>query len=291
MFSSDGDLADLILGRPAPPRRPLPEPTPETPAPAGGPTLADSHVHLDRYDEDTLTGMLERARAAGVRRFLTVGVDRASSIAALSLAQQHDGVLPAVGIHPSRVAATEGPEHVLWSLAMIGGAAAIGEVGLDAGAPDLEEQAYFLDACLDLADEASLPLVLHVVGPPAVHELALARLRPRAPVPGVVHYFVGGPDLAARYLDVGCAIAVGKPVARPEHAALRDAARAIPLDRLLLETDTYPLPGRTTEPRDLTLVCDAVAALRGVDPSRVAEQTTINVERLFGRRLPRPGLG
>lgn len=253
--------------------------------------LADSHVHLDRYGEDERTDLLERAHAVGVGRLLTVGVDRKSSIAALSLAAQHPSVLAAVGIHPTRLARIDGPEHVLWSLAMIGGAVAIGEVGLDAEAGDPNEQAYFLDACLDLADEIDLPLLLHVVGPPATHDLALGRLRARAPVAAVVHYFFGDRQLAERYLEVGCAISVGKPVMRTENAALRAAVAALPPDRLLLETDTYPLPGRTTEPSDLPVICRAVAELMGVAPSAVAERTTVTFERLFGRRMPRAGLG
>ena len=264
---------------------------PDGPTRAFAPSLADSHVHLDRYDEDQVAALLDRAFEAGVGRLLTVGTDRGSSLAALSLAAQHAGVLAAIGIHPRHVAEIEGPEHVLWSLAMLGGAAAIGEVGLDADAPGLDEQAYFLDACLDLVDEVSLPLVLHVVGPPEVHELALGRLRARAPVAAVVHYFVGDAELARRYLDVGCDVSVGKPATRPEHAALREAIATIPLDRLLLETDTYPLPGRTTEPRDLPLVCAAVAELQDVAPALVAERTAASFERLFGRRLPRAGLG
>jgi TatD DNase family protein len=200
-------------------------------------------------------------------------------------------VLAAVGIHPRRVAEIEGPEHVLWSLAMLGGAAAIGEIGLDADGPDLEGQVYFLDACLDLVDEVPLPLVLHVVGPPEVHALAFGRLATRAPVEAVVHYFDGDAALAGRYLEVGCDVSVGRPVTRPANVVLREAVAAIPLDRLLLETDTYPLTGRTTEPRDLPDVCAAVAELHGVSPAVVAERTTANFERLFGRRLPRVGLG
>jgi len=255
------------------------------------PALVDSHAHLDRYAEDEIVGMLERGRAAGVGRVLTVGADRASSLAALSLAAQHEGVLAAVGIHPSRVAEVEGPEHVLWSLALLGGAAAIGEVGLDADAPAMAEQVYFLEACLDLADEAGLPLALHVVGPPETHEFALQVLATRAPVRAVVHYFVGDAALARRYLDVGCLVSVGKPVTRPEQRALRAAVAGIPLDRLLLETDTYPLAGRTTEPRDVVLVAAEVARLIGVDAAQVAERTSANFDRLFGRLLPHPALG
>jgi TatD DNase family protein len=82
---------------------------------------------------------------------------------------------------------------------------------------------------------------------------------------------------------LGCHISVGKPVTRPDRVELRKAVRRIPLDRLLLETDTYPLPGRTTEPRDVVEICRAVAELHGVSFEEVAEATTANYLRLFAR--------
>ena len=111
--------------------------------------------------------------------------------------------------------------------------------------------------------------------------MALALLRSRAPVRAVVHYFVGDATLAERYLELGCSISVGKPVTRAAEAALRAAATRLPLERLLLETDTYPLPGRATEPRDVSLVCATIAALRDLTPHQVAASTTENFLRLF----------
>lgn len=248
-----------------------------------GTMLADSHVHLDRYADDDVAGMLRRAAEVGVERFLTVGVDPASSRQAIELARRHRGIRAAVGTHPTRLAELSDPEVALDALAKLtrfAVVAAIGEIGLDdqAGPGALAAQERFLDRCLDLAAASDLPLVLHVVG---AHEAALAILRSRAPVRAVVHYFAGDVSLAERYLEAGCLIGVGKPVTRPSQAALRAAIRATPLERLLLETDTYPLPGRTTEPRDLRLVCAAVAELRGVPTSEVAARTTENFRRLF----------
>ncbi len=160
--------------------------------------------------------------------------------------------------------------------------AAIGEVGLDESAPDPEGQQRFLAACLRLAEEHVLPVVLHVVGAPAVHEAALTIVRQHPSVRTVAHYFVGGPDLARRYVESGCWISVGRPVMRPGEAAVRAAVPTIPLDRLLLETDTYPLPGRTTEPRDVTAVCAAVAGLTGRPYEEIAAATTGNFDRFIG---------
>lgn len=247
--------------------------------------LADSHVHLDRYPAAEVRAMLRKAADVGVEHLLTVGADRASSEAAITLAWRHSAVSAAVGVHPSRVAETPNPEAEMRTLARLATAPevmAIGEVGLDdqhGGPEGLAAQRRFFEGCLDLARDRRLPLVLHVVG---AHEDALRHLRPRAPLPAVVHYFVGDARLAERYLELGCLISVGKPVTRPAESALREAAAAIPLDRLLLETDTYPLPGRATEPRDVALVCAAVARVHRIEPAEVAARTTENFLRLFG---------
>lgn len=254
-------------------------------------TLADSHVHLDRYPDAEVDSMLRRAAEAGVRHMLTVGSDLVSSRAAIELATRHQGaVRAAVGIHPTRLG---GPSEVDAALVELGRLAAspdvvaIGEVGLDAGTGNdaLEAQERFLLGCLELARARGLPLVLHVVG---AHEAALALLRPWAPIPAVVHYFVGDAALARRYLELGCLISVGKPATRPSEVALREALVEIPIDRLLLETDTYPLPGRATEPRDAAKVCAAVARLRGLEPAVVAARTTESFLRLFSREANTP---
>jgi TatD DNase family protein len=273
--------------------------------------LVDSHVHLDRYPDEDVRAMLSRAEAAGVRRLLTIGTDLATSRAALALAGRYPSVLAAVGVHPTRLgrlpssegamncAPTESanvgaqfiapspPEQQLTDLLdeiKPGTVAAIGEVGLDEHAPDLEGQRRFLAACLELAAQHRLPLVLHVVGAAAIHEAALAIVARHPDVRAVAHYFVGGPELAQRYVEAGCWISVGRPATRPSETAVRLAIPTIPLDRLLLETDTYPLPGRTTEPRDVMSVCAAVAELTGRSQEAIAAATTANFAAFIGRR-------
>ena len=241
-------------------------------------TLVDSHVHLDRYTDEEVIAMVSRGAAVGVRQLLTIGVDLETSRAALRLAGRHPGVLAAVGIHPTRLHNLPpggGDTSDLRAL-LDRKPAAIGEVGLDEGAPDLDGQRQFLAGCFGLAEEHGLPLVLHVVGAPAIHETALTIVRQHPRVRTVAHYFVGGPGLARRYLEAGCWISVGRPATRLRDAAVRAAVPAIPLDRLLLETDTYPLPGRTTEPRDVVSVCAAVAELTERSYGEVAAATTAN---------------
>jgi TatD DNase family protein len=271
--------------------------------------LVDSHVHLDRYTDEEVRRMVSQAEAVGVHRLLTIGVDIGTSRAALDLAARYPGVLAAVGIHPTRLplsapvrgeagamngASTGSDEVGARFIAPDGGGvqqlralldrrpSAIGEVGLDEHAPDLAGQTRFLDACLALAEEHGLPVVLHVVGAPAIHEAALALVARRPTVRTVAHYFVGGPELARRYLEHGCWISVGRPVTRPSDIVVRQAVPLIPLGRLLLETDTYPLPGRTTEPRDVASVCTAVAELAGRSYAEVATATTASFAAFIG---------
>lgn len=246
--------------------------------------LADSHVHLDRYRSAVVDRLLARARRTGVRRFLAVGVDRATSLAVLELAQRRRGVRAAVGVHPTRVDGQNPTVDLTWLrlLADEPAVAAIGEVGLDAtGSASLGAQLACFEACLALAAERELTLVLHAVG---WHERVLAALAGWPQVRTVVHYFQGDAELARRYLEAGCWISVGKPVTRAERAELRAAIRQVPLERLLLETDTYPLAGRATEPRDVAEIGRAVAELHDVELERVAAATSASYRRLFERR-------
>lgn len=235
--------------------------------------------------------MVAAAANVGVRELLTIGTDLDTSRAALRLGEVHNAVQAAIGIHPTRLAAHHHEKLGRQLQALLEWCTreeevvrpvAIGEVGLDDDAPDRPAQERFLAECLALAAEHGLPLVLHVVGHAQTHEAALRLVRQRPEVRVVAHYFVGGPDLARRYLDDGCWLSVGRPVTRASDAAVRAAVPRIPADRLLLETDTYPLPGRTTEPRDVAAVCAAVAELRGDTYAEVARTTTAAYRAFIG---------
>lgn len=248
------------------------------------PTLADSHVHLDRYSPDEVNAMLQRARQAGIAYLLTVGVDLASSEQAVMLAQQHAGIYAAVGWHPAYLGAgfSLTNQEGLHALArQTPGVIAIGETGIDlleAQAP-LEVQQQAFRSQVHLAQQMGLPLILHQQKAESYCQDILSAAG--AGQEAIVHYFVGDLASACRWLELGSAISVGRPVTRPENIALRKAVEAIPLERLLLETDTYPLPGRSTEPANVLQVAEAVAALKRIPLESVAEQTTANFCRLL----------
>jgi TatD DNase family protein len=253
--------------------------------------LVDCHTHLDRYPERVVRAMLARAAGAGVSCVVAAGFDVRSSRRAVRLAERHGTVAAAVGLHPlavrgpvlarsyaalARLAAS--PRVVAWS-----------ELGLDyrSGTATQSEQRAAFERQLALARECGLAAIVHAVD---ADDDALALLRDtEMAARSAIHYFVGGPDLAERYLAAGLFLSVGKPVTRVEEAGLRAEVRDAPLDRLLVETDTYPLPGRTTEPADVRLVAEALAALRGLTLEQVAAATSANFARLVGGRGGGPG--
>ena len=227
--------------------------------------------------------MLARAGSAGVRRIVAVSVDVESARRTVALAARHDGVSAAVGLHPAQLQGMPGDAE--WAglerLAEEPAVAAIGECGVDPGGKvsGLVQLAVLARHCR-LAARLGKPLLLHLVGDdligPALGTLVAAAIPPGR---AVAHYFQGSAFDARRLLDAGLLLSVGKPITRLPH--LRAAVREVPLDALLIETDTYPLPGRTTEPADVRLVAEAVAEVKGVSVEEVARVTTGNLERLL----------
>ncbi|HVC35038.1 MAG TPA: TatD family hydrolase [Chloroflexota bacterium] len=262
--------------------------------------LADSHVHLHAYADDEIDGMLARARRAGVEIVVGIGVDLETSRRTIEIARHRPGVVAAVGIHPAHFSQESGVGRQesdaggqktdvaaalsgLEVLARDPAAGFIGEIGLALveGTAGIEQQRAVFEDQLALARTLDLPVNLHIQG---AFDDAFAALR-RAGVPAagaVLHYFDGDESLARQALDLGLHLSVGKPVTHAGHERLGRAVRLIPLDRLILETDTYPLPGRRTEPADVRLVAEAVAALVSRRVEEVAEATTANLVRLLG---------
>jgi TatD DNase family protein len=248
------------------------------------PGLVDSHVHLDMYPDEAIGPILERARQRGVTLALTVSVDERSSNRNLYIAQSYPGLVAAVGLHPLRVNEEHGDSQYtsLENLASHPKVVAIGETGLDFVDPSYSRvlQEYWLRRQVRLSASTELPLVIHCRS--AMDEL-LRIIDEEGGLPhgAVVHYFVGGREEAGAYLDRGFLISVGRPVSRPNMQTLAAAVRSIPMDRLLIETDSYPLPGRTTEPADVVEVAEAVARVKGVSWQDVADATAANFLRLF----------
>lgn len=262
--------------------------------------LIDTHCHLDdaRFAADR-DAVIERAAAAGVTRAVIPATGVAGARAALRLAERHPGLRVAVGVHPLRCAAhasVAAAIEQLRELAQEPAVVAIGETGLDfRRGPPAELQTRWLDAQLDLAAGAGLPVILH--NRDATGAL-LARLRAwgqRAALPqppGVLHAFSGGRGAADWAVAAGFYLGIGGLLTFRNAGDLRAVAAALPDDRLVLETDApylapEPLRGRRNEPAFVRHVAARLALLRGAGEERIALQTTANALRLFPRLGPR----
>ncbi|MHB1004799.1 MAG: TatD family hydrolase [Chloroflexota bacterium] len=255
-------------------------------------TIIDTHAHLDDEGYTDREGVLSRARAAGVARIITVGVDLPTSRAAVALAAAHPDVYAVVGVHPHE--ATRFDAQVLAALdelARLPKVVAIGEIGLDFYrdlSPRDAQRAAFR-AQLELAARLGLPVVIHDRD---AHAEVMARLRewalagPGNRERGVLHCFSGDEEMAREAIDLGFYVSLAGPVTFPKATRLQHLATTLPLDRLLVETDCpyltpEPLRGRRNEPANVRFVAERVAALRGLALAELARATTANAVRLF----------
>ena len=249
--------------------------------------LIDSHAHLDapRFDDDR-GAVIARAREAGVVAILNVGADLASSRAAVALAEEHDFIYAAVGVHPHDArTVTAALLDELRTLARHPKVVAFGEIGLDYYrdlSPRPVQRQAFADQ-LALAAELGLPVVVHSRD---AYDDVLAALRGWDGV-GVLHSYSAGPERLQDVLALGFSIGISGPVTFPKAQPLRAVAAAVPLERLLVETDCpyltpVPYRGRRNEPAHVQYVVEAVARARGVRPEAVARATADNARSLFG---------
>jgi TatD DNase family protein len=237
-------------------------------------------------------GMLDRARAAGVMRFLVPGTTLADSAAAVALAGLHADVLAAVGVHPHEAKdfdpARDGA--ALEELARRPSVAAVGEVGLDFhyDHSPRAKQIEVLEWMLDLARRLDLPAILHnrESGSEMLAALERAGARER---PGVFHSFTESADYGRKALDLGYLVSFSGMLTFKPAENIRAAAAGLPLEAMLVETDTpflAPVPhrGKPCEPAYVVATAEKLAEVKGVDRNAVAEATTRNFERLFFRR-------
>jgi len=246
--------------------------------------VTDSHAHLDACDEPVGV-LVERARAAGVKRIVTIGTGIDSCRAALAIAEEHPGVHAALGIDPHSAAGPDaGRLDELRGLLAHPKAVAVGETGLDGvrrlAAP--EEQRALFDAQLALADDLGLPVVVH--SREAAQETAEALASFGGTV--VLHCF-SSPELLPAALDRGYYVSFAGNVTYPKADDLRRAAAAVPPDRLLVETDSpylapQPVRGRPNEPAHVAHTVAALAELRQEDADELAARTHANAAAAFG---------
>ena len=249
--------------------------------------LIDSHSHIDtaQFDLDR-NAVIERAHAAGVLEQIVPAIAQSGWEHLRQICREHTGLHPAYGLHPMFLAQHE-PQHLHELAAIIKQErpVAIGECGLDHFVEGLDRdlQVHYFNAQLELAGERDLPVIVHARR--AFDEVA-ACLRRIGGLRGVVHSFSGSQQQAEQFWKLGFSLGIGGPVTYPRAKRLRDIVARMPVEFLLLETDSPDQPlhghqGQRNEPALLKEVLAVVAELRGESEAQVAGSTTDNACRLF----------
>jgi TatD DNase family protein len=252
--------------------------------------MIDTHCHLDlaAFEPDR-DAVVARAVAAGVTGILVPAIRPRTWGAVGELARRHAaaGVRCAFGIHPQIVPELHADELAGDLTARLVEAArdacAIGECGLDGGTGAHALQDQIFRAHIRAARETGKPLVIHVL---RAHDAAPPILREEGPVAGILHSYSGGADLVAVYRDLGLAFSFAGPVTYANARRPIAAARAIPDELLLAETDApdqapEPHRGGRSEPAFVASVIAGLAAARGTTALEIAALTTANARRIF----------
>lgn len=252
--------------------------------------LIDTHAHLDdeRFDRDR-EEVLSRARREGVEIIINVGCDIPSSQKAIGFTRSYEGIYAVIGIHPheAKVASPDAIER-LRELLGEPGVVGVGEIGLDYHydfSPREVQRDVFIQQ-MRLARELGLPVVIH---DREAHGDVLDILKEETnpAVGGVLHCFSGSLEMARECIKLGFYVSIGGPVTFANARKLPEIVRALPLERLLIETDCpylAPVPhrGERNEPAFVRLVAERIAQIRGISCEEVAAATTENAKRVFG---------
>jgi TatD DNase family protein len=247
----------------------------------------DSHCHLHLCETGSPEEVVTRARGEGVTQMLTVGIDVDSSEIAASLTT-HEGVFASVGVHPNSADEWDaGARARVKELATGDGVVAIGESGLDFYRdnvePDVQRSAF--EDHIDLCKELDKTLVIHTRS--SIEEALEVLAKAGPPSRFIFHCWSGDLEQLSRAVALGAFISFAGNVSFKSAGDLRAAAAAVPVDRLLIETDSpflTPVPdrGKPNEPRLVVSVGAAVAEARGVSVEDIAALTQTNATRAFG---------
>ena len=249
----------------------------------------DTHCHLDdeKFNEDRQEAY-QRMMDAGVGRCVCVGSDLASSRRCLDFAHSHAGVYAAAGVHPHE--AKDAPDTYLDTLAAQlseSKAVALGEIGLDYyydfSPRDIQKKV--MDEQVNLAIRLQKPVIFHIRD---AHGDMVDYFRGRSVLPaGIIHCFSGSAETAREYVKMGFYISFAGPLTFKKAPHLWEAAQVVPLERLLVETDSpylapEPLRGRRNEPANVVWVLKKLAALRDLPEEEMARITWENACRIYG---------
>lgn len=248
--------------------------------------VIDTHAHLEMIED--VYQVIQRAGDAGLERIVAVSSDPVSSKRTVQIASESPIVFAAVGIHPHESSgSTDEALGEIEELAKEQKVVGIGETGLDyhyMHSPR-EVQIDSFRKQIDIAKRLNLPLIVHVR---EAHEDALQVIKGENAweTMGVIHCFTGDYEAAKRYIDEGFYISFSGIVTFKNGEDIREAARKIPIERMLIETDSpylapAPFRGKKNEPAYVKYVAESIAQLRGVSAEKIEEETTTNAKNLF----------
>jgi TatD DNase family protein len=258
------------------------------------PDFIDTHVHLDIPPlAGDQSGAISRAEKAGVRQVITIGIDLASSKENVELSEQFPQVYAAVGIHPHDAkGASDEIYKELLELAGIPNVVAWGEIGLDFvkeySPRDIQLKAFRQQ--IQMAKQVDLPIIIHDRDA-HIETVEILREEAAGTLRGVMHCFSGDVEVARKVLDLGFFISVTGVVTFPKAQVVKDVVRYVPLEHLLIETDSpflspVPYRGKPNEPARVIHVAEEIARIKEVSIQEVAQCTSANARDLF--RLPVP---
>lgn len=251
--------------------------------------LIDSHVHLDdkRFNRDR-DNIIKGLKDDGIEMVINIGADLQTSIASVSLAEKYDNVYAVVGVHPHSAKEVDSSTiEILKSFASRKKVLAIGEIGLDYhydNSPRDVQRKWFVEQ-LKLAKEVDLPVVIHTREADQ-ETFDILKEAQDGTLRGVLHCYSGSVEMALEYIKLGFYISIAGPVTFNNSRVSKEVVKAIPLDRLLVETDCpyltpEPNRGKRNEPAYVKYVAGEIADLRGISFEELTKATNKNTKELF----------
>ena len=250
--------------------------------------LFDTHVHLNsKMYKDDLEEVIKRALEAGVTRMAVIGFDAASNKRAIDLAEQYEFIYAVVGIHPSDAkSATEAGWDILREQLKHPKVVALGECGFDyyhdTSFNDIQRLVF--EKQLEIAKETRMPIVVHMRD--SVDDVYEMLKEKGQGLSGVIHCYSGDIEMMQRFLDLGFYIGLDGPVTFKNAHAVHEVAKAVPIDRLVIETDgpyltPAPYRGKRNEPAYASYVARKIAELKGITYEEVCDITTENGLKMY----------
>ncbi|MFJ7748070.1 TatD family hydrolase [Peribacillus sp. NPDC097295] len=252
--------------------------------------LFDTHVHVnaEQFNED-LEEVIERAQEAGVKNMVVVGFDRPTINRAMELVETYYFMFAAVGWHPvDAIDMTEEDLQWIEELSAHPKVVAIGEMGLDyhwdKSPKEIQKEVFRKQ--IRLAKKVGLPIIIHNREATA-DIVSILKEEEASEVGGIMHCFSGSAETALECIDMNFYISLGGPVTFKNAKKPKEVAAAVPLDRLLIETDCpylapHPFRGKRNEPSYVKLVAEQIAEIKQLSVEEVSQATTNNAKKLFG---------